>query len=127
MASSSLTAIWQGKCPRCRKGQIFQAPLSQVSSFSKMNRACTVCEASFEPEPGFYFGAMFISYAFNVVIFVACWLVLYMFADVADWVYILVVALAAVAFTPFNFRASRVLWLYWFGGHSYDRNATSPQ
>lgn len=63
---------------------------------------------------------MFISYAFNVAIFVACWLALYVLFDVADWVYILVIALAAVLFTPLNFRASRVIWLYWFGGLSFD-------
>jgi hypothetical protein len=87
-----------------------------------MNPSCPVCEATFEPEPGFYFGAMFISYAFTVAIFVACWLVLFVLFDVADWVYILTISLAAVVFTPFNFRASRVIWLYWFGGHSYDQD-----
>lgn len=31
-----------------------------------MNRYCPKCEADLEPEPGFYFGAMFISYAITV-------------------------------------------------------------
>lgn len=72
------------------------------------------------PEPGFYFGAMFISYAVNVAIFVSCWLVLYVFFEPSDIVYIVVIAVAALVLTPFNYRASRLLWLYWFGGLHYE-------
>ena len=72
----------------------------QVTRFSAMNPVCPHCNASFVPEPGFYFGAMFISYAFNVVIFVACRLVLYLFFDVSDVVYITVIAVAALVLTP---------------------------
>jgi hypothetical protein len=85
-----------------------------------MNSNCPQCNATFIPEPGFYFGAMFISYAFNVAIFVGCWLILYLFFQPSDLVYISVIAVAALIFTPFNYRASRLIWLYWFGGHRYD-------
>lgn len=81
-----------------------------------MNAACEKCAANFDPEPGFYFGAMFVSYAINVVIFIALWLLLYLFVDPADWVYVLVISIFAVVATPLTFRFSRVLWLYWFGG-----------
>jgi hypothetical protein len=87
-----------------------------------MNPTCPHCNASLNPEPGFYFGAMFVSYAINVAIFVSCWLVLYLFVQPSDTVYISVIALAALVFTPFNYRASRLLWLYWFGGLNYDPN-----
>ena len=121
MASVSLiSALWKGKCPHCRRGSVFLYSARQVTRFSAMNPVCPHCNASFVPEPGFYFGAMFISYAFNVVIFVACWLVLYLFFDVSDVVYITVIAVAALVLTPFNYRASRLFWLYMFGGLRYD-------
>jgi len=119
-AISSIAALWKGKCPRCRQGDVFAFSSAKVTRFSVMNPVCPHCEASFIPEPGFYFGAMFISYAFNVAIFVACWLILYLFAQPSDVVYISVIAVAALVFTPFNYRASRLLWLYWFGGLQYD-------
>lgn len=49
------------KCPRCREGDLFKKPFN----FSKpldMHERCEVCNQKTEPEPGYYFGAMFISY-----------------------------------------------------------------
>jgi len=84
-----------------------------------MNAQCPVCAASFEHEPGFYFGAMFISYAINVAVFVATWITLYLLWNPSDGVYVLAIALMGLLCTPFTFRSARVLWLYWFGGLSY--------
>lgn len=117
-----ISALWKGKCPHCRQGNVFTYPSGKISRFSVMNPLCPHCGASFIPEPGFYFGAMFISYAFNVAIFVACWFILYLFFEPSDFVYVTVIAIAALVFTPPNYRASRLLWLYWFGGQRYDPN-----
>jgi hypothetical protein len=91
-----------------------------ITKFSAMHPTCRHCNASFEPEPGFYFGAMFVSYAVNVVLFVAAWAVLYFTVNPSDWIYIAFIGLVGLVFTPFTFRISRGLWLYWFGGHNYD-------
>lgn len=32
-----------------------------------MYNECTICQQRFEPEPGYYFGAMFISYGLSVM------------------------------------------------------------
>ena len=85
-----------------------------------MDTECSVCGASFEPEPGFYFGAMFVSYALNVVLFVIVGLTLYFLFHPSDVVYVVTIGLAALLFTPVFFRLSRILFLYWFGGHRYD-------
>ncbi|MBX2896147.1 MAG: DUF983 domain-containing protein [Cyclobacteriaceae bacterium] len=81
-----------------------------------MNTRCPVCAAAFTPEPGFYFGALFVSYAFTVAIMVAVWLILYLVFNPADWVYGLALVSGAILFSTISFRLSRVLWLYWFGG-----------
>jgi uncharacterized protein (DUF983 family) len=113
---STSNAILQGKCPRCQQGDIFKFPFSQVTRFSVMNTNCVHCNAPFIPEPGFYFGALFVSYAFNVAIMVAISVVLYFFFNPPDWVYGLALVLVSVLFIPFSFRYSRILFLYWFGG-----------
>jgi len=84
-----------------------------------MNSHCSVCGAGFEPEPGFYFGSMFITYAFNVILVIVSGALMYYFWDLPEWVYIVVVFLLALLAMPFSFRMSRTLWLYWFGGLHY--------
>lgn len=81
-----------------------------------MNHSCEKCEASFEPEPGFYFGALYVSYGFTIAIFIFVSIVLYYFFNPAEWVYIAAIILSAVLFIPISFRYSRILFLYWFGG-----------
>lgn len=84
-----------------------------------MNSHCPVCGAGFEPEPGFYLGAMYITYAFNVVLMIAFGLSIYYFVSLPEIVYLVLIAIVAVITTPFSFRFSRIQWLYWFGGLHY--------
>lgn len=109
-------AVWQGKCPRCGEGNIFVYPISRISKFSEMNAHCTKCGVSFEPEPGFYYGSLFVSYAFNVAIMVVVWVALYFTINPPDWVYGVALVSLTIFFIPFIFRYSRILFLYWFGG-----------
>jgi uncharacterized protein (DUF983 family) len=113
---NSLSAVWRGKCPRCKKGDIFHYPLTRISKFSEMNSHCPQCQVSFTPEPGFYFGALFISYAFNVAIMVTISILLYFFIHPPDWVYGASLVTVSIIFIPFSFRYSRILFLYGFGG-----------
>lgn len=116
-------ALYSGKCPKCRKGNIFKTSLFNLSGFWKMNSHCTVCGVTFEPEPGFYFGAMFVSYALSVALFATIGVALYVLGNPADWVYLTAIIVGAILFTPFSFRYSRILFLYFFGGIRYDPTA----
>ncbi len=119
------SGLLYGKCPACREGSIFKYPLSQLTHFAEMHKECPVCRSGFEPEPGFYFGSMFITYAFNVVLVILAGVTLYYFWDLPEWVYLVIVSLLAIGAMPFSFRMSRTLWLYWFGGLRYDPNRNS--
>ena len=119
------SALFSGKCPACRKGDIFKYPFSRISHFADMNVHCANCGATFEPEPGFYFGAMFITYAFNVVLLVAFGLGLYYFVELPEAIYLILIAVLAVVVTPLSFRSSRILWLNWFGGLHYRSDSES--
>jgi uncharacterized protein (DUF983 family) len=116
MGKSYRKALWEGKCPACREGHIFKYPISQLRRFAEMHKECPLCGAGFEPEPGFYFGSMFITYAFNVILVVLVGVGIYYFGRLPEWVFLLIVVALAAGTMPFSFRMSRVLWLYWFGG-----------
>ncbi|RIY12225.1 DUF983 domain-containing protein [Hymenobacter rubripertinctus] len=83
--------------------------------------SCPVCDQTYEPEPGFYFGAMYISFAFSTGIMLVVGLLVYnLLGDPDTWVYVTAVALVSLLLTPLSLRYSRTLMLYLFGGTRYD-------
>lgn len=115
-----ISAMLQAKCPRCREGDMFQCSLFNITRFSKMHQTCPDCHQKFEVEPGFFIGAMYVSYAMSVGLFLITGLVLYhLFDDPELWVYLTVITILVIVLLPFLYRYSRVLYLYWFGGVHY--------
>lgn len=116
-------AIVACKCPRCREGDMFTTPLFKKWYHSEMYEACSVCNQAFEPEPGFYFGAMFVSYAFSVAITFISGVILYnFFGDPSTWVYMSVVIVTVAIVWPLMFRYSRSIFLHLVGGIRYRPN-----
>ncbi len=121
--TSSTLALLALRCPRCHEGALFSHPATSLTKFTDMPAACPVCGLSYEPEPGFYFGAMYISFGFAVGIFFAVGIALYFLAGDPDtWVYVSVVAALTLVATPLVFRYSRAIMLYLFGHSGYDPN-----
>src|SRR5687767_7486954 len=86
---SLATAILECKCPKCRTGQVFSHPAFNLTKFIRMYERCPHCDVRLEPEPGFYQGAMYVSYGFTVAFIVIIGIILYYFAnDPNEWVYI---------------------------------------
>lgn len=75
MMLSWLGSCWSYKCPRCRQSRMFKEPLD-VKKPLDMHVGCSHCGLNFEPEPGFYYGAMFISYIITAFLFLAIALLL---------------------------------------------------
>lgn len=119
-ANSTVAALLKLRCPRCHSGNLFtHSALS--ASFMEMPAACPVCRQTYEPEPGFYYGAMYISSGFSTGILLAVGFLLYYLAhDPPLWVYIVAVTVAVLAVAPLLFRYSRALMLYAFGGTGFD-------
>lgn len=115
-------ALLLGKCPRCHKGDIFKYPvIGHVGQFNQMNHTCPHCEVRLEPEPGFYQGAMYVGYAFTIACIVLVSIILYFTNYTSEWVYIGVVIALLVLFIPLNYRYSRIIYLYLFGGIKFDQ------
>jgi uncharacterized protein (DUF983 family) len=108
-----LTSILTLRCPRCRKGKLFEGgSLIRLGSLFKMHSHCSHCHQSFEPEPGFYFGAMFISYGINTAFFIAAWVALKTLYP-AYTLSLLLGLLTGVVILglPLTFKLSRSIWL----------------
>lgn len=118
----ALPAVLKGKCPRCRQGDMFRHGAFNLGKFTEMHTDCPHCGYHFEEEPGFYYGAMYVSYALSVGIFLVTSFILYfMFNDPALEVYLMTVAAVALLLFPLTFRYSRILFSYIFGSVGYDR------
>ena len=74
----------------------------------------------FRSEPGFWYGAMFVSYANTIMLLVVLGVgIFYLFNDPSTLSYIVVITVASLLFVPFNFRVSRSVFLHLFGFVKY--------
>ncbi len=123
MARKNKLAVIVGmKCPRCHQGDLFSAPITQ--GIYKMHKECPVCKQSFELEPGFYWGAMYVGYALSggymlstvgLLLLVFNWTVEGAFA---------VSIMGGLFIFPFIARLARAVWLNIYVGYNkkYDPN-----
>ncbi|WP_026262304.1 DUF983 domain-containing protein [Spirosoma panaciterrae] len=117
---SKLQAALSGLCPRCRKGKIFRKPFYSLRGFDDMYEHCPHCGLRYEVEPGYFIGAMYVSYAISGgVALVMGFLLFYLAGDPEGWVYAAIIAPLMVVIAPINFRISRVIWLYYVAGIKY--------
>lgn len=82
-----------------------------LNNMGKMYKTCAHCGQRFEPETGFYYGAMYLSYAIGVFSSLILFSIFnFLFGIVYTWSFVLV-AVIWVGSSPYLFRFSRVLWL----------------
>lgn len=112
---SKLYSVLKMKCPRCQEGNLFintsPFPLGQMG---KMPEKCSVCEQKFELEPSFYYGSMYVSYAYSVAIFVAVFIISKVFLGLGIWWTVGALAVVLVLLSPWVFRLSRATWINLF-------------
>ncbi len=102
--------ILRQRCPRCRAGNIFR--YSIFRGFPKMHERCPVCDLKFEREPGYFLGAMYVSYGLGIVIVAIMAALLW---SVTDWWITKDTLWAVVLFLPLAptiTLLARVLWIY---------------
>jgi uncharacterized protein (DUF983 family) len=107
---ATLRNILEQRCPRCRMGRIFR--YSIFRGFPKMCERCAICDLKFEREPGYFLGAMYISYILGVLTIVVIAALLW---AMTGWWITKVTIWAAVLFLPFAPTLTlfaRVLWIY---------------
>ena len=107
---STLSSILRQLCPRCRSGRIFRSTV--YWGFPKMNDRCPACGLHFNREPGYFLGAMYISYGLGLALVFAFGAILWVLTrwrldKVAIWA-----VLFFLPFAPMLTFLSRVLWIY---------------
>ena len=105
-----LISFFLCRCPRCGQDKVFPNSILNPRRFAETHYACSKCKLSYEPEPGFFFGAMYWSYAIIVAIIVTMSVVMNMLG-LFDYA-IVSIPLAIILFLPVIFRYSRMLMLY---------------
>lgn len=113
---TKLYSIFKNKCPRCQEGDFFVSKNPyNLTKMSKMPEECPVCGQSYQPEQGFYFGAMYVSYAIGVAIFVTLWVATnVLFPSINVFAQIGIVLFGIFGLFPVNFRLSRKIWINLF-------------
>ncbi|MEO8794281.1 MAG: DUF983 domain-containing protein [Daejeonella sp.] len=114
MPNSKIDAVVKAKCPKCRQGNIFSGPMYGFK-WQHTNEFCPNCGMRFEIEPGYFYAAMYVSYAFNVAQMVTLGILTYYFSGQSEspWLYIAIILFGTFLFAPFNYRYSRVVLLHW--------------
>lgn len=117
---NKLEATIKMKCPRCQEGEIFETknPFA-LGKMTAMHKHCPECHLRYEKEVGFFYGSMFISYAFNIALFVIATVGYYLYFETrVDWrVYIWLYLLLTFILFPVFYRVSRSLWLQLFNDY----------
>ena len=135
-----LLNILGNRCPACREGRLFAVRNPFLpKTINTMHDACPNCGADFEREPGFYFGAAYVSYALTVALWVAVLVALYTFGALG-WItftgffdqpelFLISGIVTLVLMLPLVQRLSRSIWIHMFlrfgdrGGQSEEGRA----
>ena len=81
---------------------------------AKMPECCEVCGQKYELEPSFYYGSMYVSYAFSVAIFVAVFIISKLFLGLDIWTTLAILGVVLLVISPWVFRLSRATWINLF-------------
>jgi uncharacterized protein (DUF983 family) len=104
-------SIFALKCPRCHEGEMFETGSWSFKRSLDMEQKCTKCGLNYFPEPGYYFGAMFISYIWTAffslgLVFFCNW---YLELSL-ELSFLILISLVTVNFV-YIFRISRAMWI----------------
>ncbi|MGY6560964.1 MAG: hypothetical protein ACXITV_02545 [Luteibaculaceae bacterium] len=119
-----LGTVFLNRCPICRQGSLWKSSkLYSPKEVTSMHTECPKCKSNLQPEPGFYFGAAYVSYALTVALWVSVYVALTTF-DAIGLIkfsifdnlvtFIVTGVVTLVILTPPIYRLSRSIWASMF-------------
>lgn len=108
-----MRAILEGKCPKCEKGDIFKSAGNIFTLRAPiMHSHCENCGYRFEKEPGYFIGAMYVSYGLALIEVGIVFLALFWIASFN--ILLIAILLTLILGSFFNFRFARIFWIWIF-------------
>lgn len=99
------------RCPKCRKGKFLKSHPYNLSDFNQVRKTCNRCKKNYRIEPGFFYGAMYVSYGLGVGLSILVFLILYLLNLTSEMMTPLVtIMLSILVFTPYINALSKVIW-----------------
>lgn len=105
-----ISSIFLNKCPNCGKGDFFVTKGAYTKGFDKMHSKCSACGENYSPEPGFYQGALYVSYAFYVAFMVIYFLIFVNFFEDYINYFLISIIPVMIILTPLFYRMARRAW-----------------
>ena len=104
-------SILHMKCPKCHEGDLFETGSFSFKRSFDMPKHCPKCGQKYFLEPGFYYGAMFVSY-FLTGMYCLVFVGLLMLAFGVSWQHAFIFLLLTIALLfVWIFRISRTIWI----------------
>jgi uncharacterized protein (DUF983 family) len=121
---SKLNSILTGSCPKCQNESMYADKNPwHLGNVLKMNESCSHCGLKFQIEPSFFYGAMYVSYALNVAVGVAAFIISHLFIGFnLVHSFIAIIGTLIVTF-PFVLRWARNIYINMF--ISFDPNTSN--
>lgn len=111
---SPIYSVLNNKCPRCHEGNFFINNRAYGKNFGQIHDRCPVCNEDFRREPGYYFGATYVSYALTVGYGIGLYLLLCVIFSMEVIPFIVTLSVSLLVFLPLFYRSSRLIWIHLF-------------
>ena len=106
--------ILNEKCPNCGIGDVYEKKKKFIE-LPVMKEECKECHYHFDREPGYFLGAMYISYALAVLQGILTFLVLYAFLPNISTIWVVGIILLVISlFSMKNYKLSRIIYIHIF-------------
>lgn len=128
LKGTKVYSIATNTCPKCNEGAFFKTSNPyDLKKFDKINDYCAYCGESFLREPGFYIGAMYVSYALSVALTVTSFVGFVILLNV-DINYVLAGLIPAIIILlPILFRTARIIWINFFVKYDPEKAALARE
>jgi len=100
------------KCPNCGKTSVFHKTKYPLLGIPQMKEVCENCGYRFDREPGFFLGAMYVSYGLAAIEGLIAFLLARQLIYGLSGINLAMVTIAAILLCAmWNYRLARVIWM----------------
>jgi uncharacterized protein (DUF983 family) len=112
---SKVNSILTGSCPKCQNENMYMdSNPYHLGKVLKMHENCSHCGLKYQIEPSFFYGAMYVSYAVNVALGVATFIIAKVFIGLDLVQSFAAIIGSLVVLYPLVLRVSRNIYINLF-------------